>query len=359
MKESLKWQPRTNLKHKRDFIPGKKPGEGVNAPGGNTHDDPHDPHGLPPPLVLPDPRKVIPNGLFFPNRQPIEDFPDIDTPLTWTSLLCHKELACDVHDNFAVPNRVGVDKATYINNLTWVDAGSDLKDQVRKWLEYEQMQVASNRNKYRETLFTVWFGISDVMKFSLLKKREGIVAVEHSLEVLFQELVSDKFHLAVNMSPEASKLIPQQEKIASHQLENTKARILLPYVIDVSLLPAYSNLLTQNASPDFSIAAEVQKNAIWLTTLWNQGLELRARQWEHNAQLILWNVHDWFLDEIRAGEDLQEIDLTLQPGTLKHANSKRDDTMKRGGWKNTKDACIGKRAGRWGVCDQPDSYLMW
>jgi len=124
-------------------------------------------------------------------------------------------------------------------------------------------------------------------------------------------------------------------------------------------LPAYSNLLTQNASPDFSTAAEVQKNAIWLTTLWNQGLELRAKQWEHNAQLILWNTHDWFLSEIRAGGELQEVDLTLQPGTLKHANSARDDTMKRGGWTNIKDACIGKRAGRWGVCDHPDSYLMW
>jgi len=183
VKESLKWQPRTNLRHKRDFVPEQLQAHKETHNDGGVHD-------LPPPIQLPDPRKAIPNGLFFPNSEPVEDYPDIDTPPTWTSLLCHKELACDVHDNFAVPNRVGVDKATYINNLTWVDAGSDLKDQVRKWIEFEEMQTSSNRNNGRETLFTVWFGISDVMKFSLLKKREGIVAVDHSLEVLFQELVS-------------------------------------------------------------------------------------------------------------------------------------------------------------------------
>lgn len=143
----------------------------------------------------------MPNGIYLVNSEPVEDYPDIDTPPTWTSLLCHKELACDVHDNFAVPNRVGVDKATYINNLTWVDAGSDLKDQVRKWIEFEEMRASSSKNNGRETLFTVWFGISDVMKFSLLKKREGIVAVEHSLEVLFLELVSNSKSL---VSPRTS-----------------------------------------------------------------------------------------------------------------------------------------------------------
>src|SRR5205814_7977161 len=100
------------------------------------------------------------------------------------SILCRDELLCSAHDNFATPDRAGVDNVVYFGNAT--GEAADFKAQVARWLQWEEKHPRRERG---DTMFTVWFGVSDVLKFSLMKRREAIMAVEASLDTLFETLV--------------------------------------------------------------------------------------------------------------------------------------------------------------------------
>ncbi|KAF1929265.1 uncharacterized protein M421DRAFT_100396 [Didymella exigua CBS 183.55] len=216
---------------------------------------------------------------------------DSDRGDVWTETLC-KELACDFIDNFARSMAPHTDAATVgslidsdiraqavpvtDNNNNYTQAMFDFKTQVQQFLEYEKMKhrvgVPERLRKVDEwTIFTVSFGLWDLLEYSALEKEYALKAIDNSIEGLFENLDLLAKHVAAPM------------------------KIVAPKLIDVTFLPRFQS----RRNMDKEHFAEDQHHLVFLWTYWNTALSRTASQWNH-GEIFMPNPNNLITDQVRA-----------------------------------------------------------
>lgn len=118
-----------------------------------------------------------------------------------------EQLQCNILDNFArsissdtnpAPGQVGslIDADLYEQAKGAKGNGTqtmtDFKTQVRQFLAYNKgrRRIPGRFRKMENgwTVFTVFFGLWELMEFSSLEKQDSMLAIENSIETLFQQL---------------------------------------------------------------------------------------------------------------------------------------------------------------------------
>ncbi|KAJ4365410.1 slightly ste11-like protein [Ascochyta clinopodiicola] len=227
----------------------------------------------------------------------------------WTETLC-KELACDFIDNFArsMPPQGGVRAIGSLidsdiraqavpvtdkeNNNT--QAMFDFKTQVQQFLEYEKNKhrvgVPERLRKVDEwTIFTVSFGLWDLLEYSTLEKEYALKAIDNSIEGLFENLDLLAQHVAAPL------------------------KIVAPKLVDVTFLPRFQSRKDMNKEH----FAEDQHHLVFLWTYWNTVLSRTASQWKH-GEMFMPNPNNLILDQVRA-KQLYSKQISDASGTGKQA----------------------------------------
>ncbi|KAF2654084.1 hypothetical protein K491DRAFT_601560 [Lophiostoma macrostomum CBS 122681] len=200
-----------------------------------------------------------------PPKSTIRD-KDPDRGGLWTETLC-KELVCDWIDNFArsVPSNVEiatigslVDGAVYAKATTGKRnetlALFDFGAQVRQFLDFEKQKrlMPSRLLKHNEwTIFTVFFGIWDLLEYSALDRAEAVHAIDRSVEQLFHNLN----FLAENV--------------------DGPPKVVIPQLVDVTYLPRFQ--MKKNDSAGGFAMDQHQKVFLW--TYWNSAVSHAAATW--------------------------------------------------------------------------------
>ncbi|KAF3048272.1 hypothetical protein E8E12_011583 [Didymella heteroderae] len=216
---------------------------------------------------------------------------DPDRGDVWTETLC-KELACDFIDNFARSMPPHTDAATIgslidsdiraqavpvtNNNNNETQAMFDFKTQVQQFLEYEKMKhrvgVPERLRKVDEwTVFTVSFGLWDLLEYSALEKEYALKAIDNSIEGLFENLNLLAKHVAAPI------------------------KIVAPKLVDVTFLPRFQS----RRNLDKEHFAENQHHLVFLWTYWNTVLSRTASQWKH-GDIFMPNPNNLITDQVRA-----------------------------------------------------------
>lgn len=64
----------------------------------------------------------------------------------------------------------------------------DFRTQVATWIEAERESRGAGVKQERSSMFTVFFGVNDVWKYSGYDRVDGIAAVDASLDSMFEQL---------------------------------------------------------------------------------------------------------------------------------------------------------------------------
>lgn len=152
----------------------------------------------------------------------------------------------------------------------------DFKTQVQQFLEYEKQKhrigVPERLRKVDEwTVFTVSFGLWDLLEYSTLEKEHALKAINNSIEGLFDSLDLLAEHVAAPM------------------------KVVAPKLVDVTFLPRFQS--TRDINKDHF--AEHQHQLVYLWTYWNTILSQTASQWKH-GKVFMPNPNNLVLDQVRA-----------------------------------------------------------
>jgi hypothetical protein len=200
------------------------------------------------------------------------------------------QLACDFVDNFARSIPPQNDVAT-IGSLIDSDIRAqavpltdnnntqtmfDFKTQVQQFLEYEKEKrrvgVPERLRKVDEwTIFTVSFGLWDLLEYSTLEKEYALKAIDDSIEGLFENLDLLAKNVATPMKVVALKLV------------------------DATFLPRFQS----RKDIDKEHFAEDQHHLVFLWTYWNTVLSRTASQWKH-GEIFMPNPNNLIVDQVRA-----------------------------------------------------------
>lgn len=129
------------------------------------------------------------------------------SPITWPQVLCYDLLLCVKMVTLESQYFVGVDHV----NAHWQsiqpgfhhELANDFVTQADEWVQFarearnEAMSKPGKNLKWEfdnKTLFTVWFGLGDVMKYALMERGKGIQGVRKSLDMLFAHMVGFSNH---------------------------------------------------------------------------------------------------------------------------------------------------------------------
>ncbi|KAG9383296.1 hypothetical protein A1F94_005207 [Pyrenophora tritici-repentis] len=213
---------------------------------------------------------------------------DADRGDLWVETLC-KELGCDTIDNFAhsAPDAVGglqtgalVDadvhaeaKGAKSNNSAVIPF--DLKAQVEQFITYNKgRRIIPQRFRKMDqwTYFTVFFGLWDLLEYSGVERRKGMVAIEKSIDALFREL----------------------DVLAQHTTFPPK--VIIPKMIDVTFLPVFQSKKKAMRGAAF---AETQHQLVLLYSYWNSVLVQAASRWK-NGTVYMPEPNDLIMQEVRA-----------------------------------------------------------
>jgi hypothetical protein len=150
----------------------------------------------------------------------------------------------------------------------------DFKTQVQQFLEYEKMKrrvVPERLRKVDEwTIFTVSFGLWDLLEYSTLEKEYALKAIDNSIEGLFENL----------------------DLLAKHVAAPIK--IVAPKLVDVTFLPRVQS----RRHHDKEHFAESQHHLVFLWTYWNTVLTRTASQWKH-GEIFMPNPNNLITDQVR------------------------------------------------------------
>ncbi|KAF3933377.1 hypothetical protein ABW19_dt0205541 [Dactylella cylindrospora] len=151
------------------------------------------------------------------------------TPIPWTERLCRSYIRCTHFHNYASRDLVGTDHTNPFYRTVFPnfdDSGDSVKDfmtQVEEWVSFARRgRYTAGRGVGQEvlemgqqgsgdgdgdggegpgkwvyddnTLFTVWFGMGEVLKYSLMEREQAVEGVEAALDVLFVQLVRLNLH---------------------------------------------------------------------------------------------------------------------------------------------------------------------
>ncbi|KAL1600030.1 hypothetical protein SLS59_006104 [Nothophoma quercina] len=200
-------------------------------------------------------------------------------------------LSCDFVDNFARSMPPQTDAATTIGSLIDSDiraqavpvtnnnttkAMFDFKTQVQQFLEYEKQKrrvgVPDGLRKVDEwSIFTVSFGLWDLLEYSTLEKEYALKAIDNSIESLFENLDLLAKHVPAPM------------------------KVVAPKLVDVTFLPRFQ----ARKDIDKEHFAEDQHHLVFLWTYWNTMLSRIASQWKH-GEIFMPNPNNLILDQVRA-----------------------------------------------------------
>lgn len=229
---------------------------------------------------------------------------DPDQGKLWTETLCeevstqtiirkryqltHWQLAYDRIDNFArsIPSNVDislvgsvVDSEIYANatankrNETL--ALFDFKAQVQQFIDFEKRESVIPdrlRKSNQSTIFTVFFGLWDLLEYSALEKADALYAIDRSIEELFHNL----------------------NILAEHTSGTVK--VILPKVMDLTFLPRFHQMRRDDSSP---IIAQRQHQSVFLSTYWNTALSQAALDWGR-GDLYMPNLNSMVMNQVRA-----------------------------------------------------------
>ncbi|KAF2796816.1 hypothetical protein K505DRAFT_155678 [Melanomma pulvis-pyrius CBS 109.77] len=207
---------------------------------------------------------------------------DPDRGDMWTEALC-KELACDSLENFArsIPTNVGittigsvVDSDIFAN----VTAGTrnetlalfDFRTQVQQFIEFDKTRQVSGDGDDKWTIFTVFFGIWDLLEYSVLDKSDAMHAMDRSVEELFHNL----------------------NLLADYT--GGSIRAVIPKVVDVTFLPRFQ--MRKNKSD--VVFAHDQHQSVFLWTYWNTALSQAAAEWK-GGDIYMPDLNSIVMDQVR------------------------------------------------------------
>ncbi|KAH7116737.1 hypothetical protein B0J11DRAFT_99673 [Dendryphion nanum] len=214
---------------------------------------------------------------------------DPDRGEMWTEALC-KKLKCDAIDNYARSKPVNVaietigsmvDSDLFANSAIGNERNAtlalfDFKTQVQQFLNFEKEKITIPerlRKVEEHTIFTVFFGIWDILEYSTLSKEDAIDVIEKSIEGLFCGL----------------------DTLADHVKGDVK--VVIPKAMDPTFLPWFQE--KRNDSAD--IFAEDQHQTVFLWTFWNTALASRAANWGR-GEIFLLDLHGIIMEQVRANQ---------------------------------------------------------
>ncbi|KAF1852141.1 uncharacterized protein K460DRAFT_269588 [Cucurbitaria berberidis CBS 394.84] len=209
---------------------------------------------------------------------------DPDRGEVWVETLC-KELTCDTIDNFArslpetasAGSMVDADvsaQATSRNSNDGIVTSFDFKTQVRQFLTYDKGSryiPKRFRRVDQRTVFTVFFGLWDLLEYPDLHVEFAMRAIENSLTALFQNL----------------------DVLADHA--TVPIKVVIPSMLDVTFLPRFQS--RKNATQEHF--AEKQHHLVFLWAYWNNVLFQRATQWT-KGKVFMPDLNTLIMDQVRA-----------------------------------------------------------
>jgi hypothetical protein len=150
----------------------------------------------------------------------------------------------------------------------------DFKTQVQQFLAHEK-ETYSVLRRFRTgddwTMFTVFFGLWEILQYSTLERDFAILAVDNSVAELFRQL----------------------DLLAAHA--RTPIRVVLPQMIDITFLSRFKP--TEN--DEGGRYARVQHQRVFLTSYWNAVLFRGAVQWQ-KGDIFVPDSNAVFMEQVRA-----------------------------------------------------------
>lgn len=217
------------------------------------------------------------------------------------------------------------------NTTRKFETSPDFKTQVQQFVEYEKKKsfIAQHLGSAEDewTIFTVLFGLWDLLEYATLDKDAAMLAIENSIRELFHHLET----LAIQVP--ASK-------------------VLIPLVVDMTFLPLFQSIKYKTDDK----FAENQHLMVFLWTYWNSVLLQQATQW-NSSDIYILDANYILMNQIRSKQLYSDgvvsvldvegpvpmFDNVVQPCLRVN----EDDNMT-----NLHAAIIEK-------CDNPSAHLFW
>ncbi|KAH8730490.1 hypothetical protein GQ44DRAFT_606932 [Phaeosphaeriaceae sp. PMI808] len=203
----------------------------------------------------------------------------------WIETFC-AELGCELIDNFAHSRPRNLDEGGAIPVIDadvhsqamtqGINDGAliDLKTQVQQFLTAEKEKLLIPRilrPSDNWTVFTVFFGLWDLLAYSTLEVEPAMQAIDSSIAVLFDQL----------------------DLIATHF--SNPMKVVLPRMVDPTFLPLFKP--TKNDTT--GRFAQMQHQQVFLSAYWNTVLLKSAMQWQ-NGKVFMPDPGAVVLEQTRA-----------------------------------------------------------
>lgn len=150
----------------------------------------------------------------------------------------------------------------------------DFKTQVQQYIEFDKKKahIPGRLRKVDEwTIFTVFFGIWDLLEYSKLEKEAATHAIDRSVD----ELLHNFDILA--------------------EYAGTSIKVILPRLVDVTFLPRYSSKKNESSR----IFAQNQHQTVFLWTYWNMVLSHAVENWG-KGEVFIPDLHGIVMNQVRA-----------------------------------------------------------
>jgi len=160
------------------------------------------------------------------------------------------------------------------DNGKHTQVASDFQAQVKQFIEFEKRTwriPGRHATGDGRSIFTVFFGIWDLLQYSLLDIEGAKHAIDNSVEELLHNL----------------------DLLVDHV--GAPIEVVVPMLVDVTFLPRFSSKKDRSA-PMF---AQDQHQAVYLWTYWNMRLSQRASEWV-KGDLFIPDFHGIVMDQVRA-----------------------------------------------------------
>lgn len=154
----------------------------------------------------------------------------------------------------------------------------DLASQISSFMSLPAPKIQPS-----ETIFILSFGFWDIYDFSRLDFLAAQNVTDTSIDFIFDQLDVLYTHFATNLYPANTK-ISNSTIITHHSAPVHKFQVIIPRILDPTLAPGWISQHPVPVKP--SSVAEQQKNAVYLTERWNQGVETKIAAWMERAASV-------------------------------------------------------------------------
>ncbi|THC94393.1 hypothetical protein EYZ11_006122 [Aspergillus tanneri] len=206
---------------------------------------------------------------------------------------------------------------------------ADFKTQVGRWTAAESEileQLAGDEgaiiNRLNRTIVAVSFGVWDLWNMMGKDYDEALKSVDHSIDVIFEQLDS-----------------------LSQSLGTEELKVILTLAPDVSFFPAFK--------PAGEKRVTRHKHIVLIMDHWNKRLRESAEKWNHGI-IYLFDTNSFLVDLIR-DRQLYDAGIEEANGLGKNLNP---------GWENVDGPCVenGQQlvvTSEVKKCENPEKYLFW